>query len=199
MKGQPREPTTMEQLLDRICEADERKDRLSLRDVLRAIGRRSFGPLLLLAGLVTLAPVIGDIPGMPTLVGLFVALTVGQLLFGREHFWLPGWLLNRSLQRERVEKAVRVLRRPARFIDRLLRPRLQIFASQPATYAIAVMSLCVAGAMPFLEVVPFSANIAGGALAAFGLALISRDGLLALLAFGLTFTTFAMVVYSVFA
>jgi hypothetical protein len=51
--------------------------------------------------------------------------------------------------------------------------------------------------MPFLEVVPFSANLAGAALAAFGLALISRDGLLALLAFALTFTTFAMVVYSV--
>jgi hypothetical protein len=120
-------------------------------------------------------------------------------LFGREHFWLPGWLLNRSLQSEKLEKAARVLRRPARFIDRLLRPRLQAFASQPATYAIAVMSLCVAAAMPFLEVVPFSANIGGAALAAFGLALISRDGLLALLALGLTFTTFAMVIYSLLA
>jgi hypothetical protein len=199
MKGQPREPKTVEQLLDRICEGGEGKEELSLRDVLRAIGRRSFGPLLLLAGLVTLAPLIGDIPGVPTVVGLFVVLTVGQLLFGREHFWLPRWLLNRSLQSAKLGKAVDVLRRPARFIDRLLRPRLQLLASQPATYAIAVMSLCVAGAMPFLEVVPFSANLAGAAFAAFGLALISRDGLLALLAFGLTFTTFAMVVYSVWA
>lgn len=198
MSGQAHEPKTVGQLLDRISEASEGKDHLSLRDVLRAIGRRSFGPLLLLAGLVTLAPLIGDIPGVPTAVGLFVILTIAQLLFGRAHFWLPRWLLDRSLQSQKLQKAVRVLRRPARVIDRLLRPRYQILASQPATYAIAVMSLCVAGAMPFLEVVPFSANLAGAALAAFGLALISRDGLLALLALGLTFTTFAMMVYGVF-
>ena len=37
--------------------------------------------------------------------------------------------------------------------------------------------------MPLMELVPFSATTAGVALAAFGLAVIAHDGLLALLAF----------------
>lgn len=36
-----------------------------------AVGRRSFGPTLLLAGLVTLAPIVGDIPGVPVLIRWF--------------------------------------------------------------------------------------------------------------------------------
>lgn len=41
-----------------------------LHDVLDIIGHRSFGPLLLFAGIVMLAPVVGDIPGVPVLMGL---------------------------------------------------------------------------------------------------------------------------------
>ena len=40
--------------------------------------------------------------------------------------------------------------------------------------------------MPVMEVVPFSANLAGIALTAFGLAVIAHDGLLALVAFAAT-------------
>lgn len=53
------------------------------------IGRRSFGPLLLMAGLIILAPVVGDIPGVPSIMGVFIVLVSVQLLIGQEHFWLP--------------------------------------------------------------------------------------------------------------
>lgn len=76
---------------------------------------------MLLAGLITLAPVIGDIPGVPTIVGAVVFLFAGQLLFGRKCFWLPRWLLRRSIARDRLDVALGWLRRPARFCDRFLR------------------------------------------------------------------------------
>ena len=41
-------------------------------------------------------------------------------------------------------------------------------------------------AMPVMEAIPFSANLAGIALTAFGLAVIAHDGLLALIAFAAT-------------
>ena len=47
----------------------------------------------------------------------------------------------------------------------------------------AVICMAVAAAMPLMEVIPFSANGAGLALMAFGLAIVARDGLLALMAF----------------
>lgn len=190
---QDHEVTTLEQLLDRIGKATQGGGpRVSLGAVLDVVGRRSFGPLLLLAGLVTLAPIIGDIPGVPTLMAVLVWLSAGQLLLRREHVWLPRWLLLRSMAPDKLRQALKRLHAPARFIDRMLRPRLTMF-TQPT--AVAIVCVGIAAAMPAMEFVPFSANIAGAALTAFGLALIARDGLLALLAFVLTAMIVALGIY----
>jgi len=190
------DPTNLEQLLDRVGETARKGDSVSLDAILKVVGRRSYGPLLLLAGLATLAPVIGDIPGVPTIIGTIVLLFAVQLLFGRECFWLPRWLLRRSVAGDKLGKAAGWLRRPARFVDRLLRPRLTVFAQGPAIYVVAVVCIVIALAMPVMEIVPFSANGAGVALTAFGLSLIARDGLLALLAFVFTAATAGAVVYN---
>jgi hypothetical protein len=46
-----------------------------------------------------------------------------------------------------------------------------------------------------MEVVPLSANIAGAAIAGFGLSLMAHDGALAFFAFIVTATMFGFVVY----
>ena len=185
--------TNLEQLLDRLGEAGHGDERVSLGAILEVVGRRSFGPLLLVAGLITLAPVIGDIPGVPTIIGMSVLLIAGQLLFRREHFWLPRWLLERSVARDNLGKALKWLRPPARFIDRLLRPRLTIFTQH---IAIATACVIIAAAMPAMELIPFSANAAGAALTAFGLSLIAGDGLPALLAFAVTAVVVGLAIYN---
>ncbi|MDT8409522.1 MAG: exopolysaccharide biosynthesis protein [Wenzhouxiangellaceae bacterium] len=53
-------------------------------------------------------------------------------------------------------------------------------------YVIAATSILIAVIMPVLEFIPFSSAATGTALTAFGLSLISRDGLLALLSLSLT-------------
>lgn len=192
------EPTTLEELLDTIDEAARDNDRLSVDAILDALGRRSFGPLLLVGGLFTLAPLIGDIPGVPTIIGTFVLLMAVQLLLRQEHIWLPQWLLRRSVNGEKAEKAVRWMQRPARFLDGLLRPRLRIFVEGAAVHAIAGTAALIAALMPLMELVPFSANLAGAALTALGLSLISRDGLLALVAVVITFGASGFVIYHFF-
>ena len=54
-----------------------------------------------------------------------------------------------------------------------------------------MVALCmaVALAMPAMEVIPFSANGGGAAMMAFGLAIIARDGVVALMATILTVAT----------
>lgn len=195
-----REPelTTLDQMLERIARAPWGNDRVSLDDVLNAVGRRSFGPVLLLAGLVTVAPVIGDIPGMPTLMSGLVLITAAQLLLRREHFWLPGWLLGRSIASAKLDKAVAWLRRPARWVDRWTQRRLTILTQGPGLYLIALSCIAIAAAMPPMEVVPFSANLAGAALIALGLALIAQDGVLAMLAIVLTGTGYALLAFYLF-
>ncbi|WP_375154439.1 exopolysaccharide biosynthesis protein [Pseudomonas sp. Q2-TVG4-2] len=78
------------------------------------------------------------------------------------------------------------LGRYAKWLDRLLKPRLSVFVEGIARYFIAGSCLFIAVVMPPMELVPLSANIAGIALTAFGLALIARDGLFALIAFCFT-------------
>lgn len=190
------EPANVEDLLDRIGEAARNQDRVSLDMIIAAFGDRSFAPLLLLAGLITLAPVIGDIPGVPTLMAALVLLTAAQMLLRRPHLWLPRTLLDRSVSRDKLDRALTWLRRPARFIDKLLRPRLRFFTRSAGRYAIATTCIVIAAAMPPMELVPFTANGAGLALTAFGLALIAHDGLLALFSFVLTAATIGLVVYN---
>ncbi|MFW5972654.1 MAG: exopolysaccharide biosynthesis protein, partial [Bacteroidota bacterium] len=91
----------VERLIDKMADAGSGEDEVSLGEIVEALGPRSFGPLLLLAGLITLAPLIGDIPGMPTLMGILVLLVAVQLLLNRKHFWLPRWLLRRAFSREK--------------------------------------------------------------------------------------------------
>lgn len=187
----------LRQLIERIGNAAARdSDQVSLRAITEELGSRTFGPLLLLAGLVTLAPIIGDVPGVPTLMAIIVLLVAGQLLIGCRQLWLPRWLLERSVARGKMDNALLWMRRPARFVDLLLRPRLSVFVNGPGVYAIALMCVVIAAATPPMEFVPFTANGAGIALTAFGLALIAKDGLVALLAFVFTAATLGAVVYS---
>ena len=74
------EPHSLEELLDVIEEIEATSGQISFDAVLDAIGRRSFGPLLLLAELITLAPVISGVPGVPVAMGLLI------LLIGAAHF-----------------------------------------------------------------------------------------------------------------
>jgi hypothetical protein len=186
-RGEDDEPHTLEEMLDRIGEAEpEEGDRVTLDAVLDVVGRRSFGPLLVAAGVVILTPLVGDIPGVPMLVGLVVLLVSVQLLLRHDHVWLPRWMLKRSVSRDKLCKGLGWLRRPARFVDRLLRPRLTVLTRGPALYVVAATCVLVAAATPAMELIPFSATIAGAVLTAFGLALIAHDGALAVTAFVLT-------------
>ncbi|MEX2049151.1 MAG: exopolysaccharide biosynthesis protein [Gemmatimonadota bacterium] len=178
----PEELDGMNQLLDRIEEAAS-GERVSIGEVLDVLGRRSFGPILTFGGLLILMPVVGDIPGVPSLVALLVALTVGQILLHRDHVWLPDFLLRRSVKSDTFCKATRWLRRPAGWVDRWTRPRLAaISRGRTAQYVTGGLALAVAVAVPPMEFVPFSANAAGLAFALLGIALLTQDGLLTLVA-----------------
>lgn len=188
------ELNSLEKVLDSIGRKAPESGNVSLDDILDAVGRRSFGPILLIAGLITVTPIIGDIPGVPTLMGVLVFLIAIQILFRRDHLWLPDWLLRKSVDKDKLCKVVNWLRKPACHIDHLLRPRLTRFTRDHGVYVIAVTSILIAAALPPMEFVPFSANGAGAALTAFGLALIADDGLLVLLSLLITAVTFGIVI-----
>lgn len=185
-------------MLDRIRLVAEEHDPVTVNLIMDAFGRSSFGALMLFAGLIVLAPIIGDIPGVPTTMAAFVFLLSVQLMAKRRYFWIPRWLENRSLDANKVTTAMQKARRPAKWLDHVIKPRLTYLVDGAAIYAVATACILIALLMPPMELIPFSANIAGTALSFFGLALIGRDGVLALLAFTLTVTGTSVLAWAAF-
>lgn len=190
------EPKNLEEMLDRIKQGEQDGGKeTTMRDVMSEVGRRSFAPFLLVPGIITLLPVLGGIPGVPTVMAFVVLLAAGQLLFGRHYFWLPNWILKQSVERQKIDKAMKWARPPARFIDRFLRKRLAVLTDGAGVYAVAIVCVAIALMMPPMEFVPFTATGAGVALTLFGLSLMAHDGLLVIIALVFTLITFGLVLY----
>lgn len=188
-----RTPKDLEGLLNELNQvAVEAGDKVSVREVYCAIGERSFGPLLLVAGLLGMTPV-SAIPGAPTALALVTLLIAAQLLFGRRTLWLPRRLLNLSVPSSKLKSTVKIARRPARVVDRVVKPRLAFLTGGVADRIVAAACVLVALAVPPLELLPFVAFVPAMAIAAFGLGLVARDGLLILIAFAASAGTLFLI------
>ena len=177
------EPNNLEGMLDELERASEGSGPVSVGELLDAVGRRSFGALLLVPALVGLTP-LGGIPGLPTALAVVVIVVAGQLVFGMKRFWLPNIILRRSIERQRLRNSIGYLRPVARVVDKVIRPRLASLTREPFVHGAAGLCVLVALSIPPLEVVPFADTVPWAAIAAFGLALIAHDGILALIALG---------------
>lgn len=181
---------SLAQVVDEITGAgDGEGDEISVAEILRSVGQRSFGPMLLVPGLIVLSPISG-IPGVPTLGGIVVLLIAGQLLIGRQCFWVPQFIQRRTVSRRRMRQAGRFLMAVARVVDKVVKPRLVFPVRRPFNYAVAAACVLIALVMPPLEAIPFANVVTAAAITAFGLALVAYDGVLALLAFALTGLSF---------
>jgi hypothetical protein len=179
-------------LLDAIETTASTQHTISIEDILQLVGRRWYGPLLLVAGLVILTPIIGDMPGVPIMMGTVVILLSVQLLGRRKRVWLPRWIRQQRLDSPKVIKALHWFRRPARFIDRYTSTRCEWAVQHAGLSVVALMSMMVAAVTPLLELIPFSANLAGFAIATFGLSVLAADGVVAFIAIAFSITTFGV-------
>jgi hypothetical protein len=173
----PDTPTSVVALLERL-EGLARSGRdMSLDSVLQTAGHRFTGPLFLIPGLIAVSPLSG-IPLVPSFIGLAVALICVQLILGRRQLWFPAGMRSAALKADSVLRMIRFLKKPAHYLDRATRPRLTWMTRCLAVRIAAVICLLTAISMPLLEILPFSATLAGAVISLFGLSLTTRDGLL---------------------
>lgn len=171
---------TFEHVFDDISALGEEGQRVSLADMRDAVGQRGYGPFLFVPAILEVSP-IGGIPGIPTLLGVIVAIFALQMLAGRKHFWIPEFLGKRSVDGHKLQKAVDKMRPVLRFLDRIIRPRLSWLTRRPFLQLIAVLCVLCAAMAPPLELVPFASSLPFGAIALFGLGLTAHDGFVVLL------------------
>ena len=177
-------PHSIGDILDQLEGLADEQDRVSLGDALEAFGNRSYGPFLLVPALIEMSP-IGGIPGLPTVLAAVIVLFAAQIVWGRQHLWLPGILRRRSAKAETVRKATDKLRGFARWADQWFHGRLPALAGGVFVRVAAGASIALALTVPPLELLPFASTAPMAAIAAFGLALLVRDGLLMLVAIAL--------------
>lgn len=154
---------------------------VSVGDLLEAVGRRAYGPLLLVLGFISISP-ISVIPGANWLVSAVTLLIALQIAIGLKYPWVPRRLLKFEFKRGRLLQGVAWAERYAKFIDRYLKPRLTFLTGAPFVQLVAL--ICVAAVLVSfpLGFVPLGPFLPGMTVLVFGLAISSRDGLLLILA-----------------
>ncbi|MBV7409156.1 exopolysaccharide biosynthesis protein [Maritimibacter sp. DP1N21-5] len=155
---------------------------VKLGEVVAALGRASFAPLIMFPALVIVTPASG-IPLLSSICGLTIALVAMQMLVQRDHIWLPGWLMRRAVSREKLEKTLDWLDPVAAWMDRITKERLTPLVNPPFLYLLQVLCVMGGAVMPLMEFVPFTSSMVGMMIAFLSVAMVTRDGLLVLLGF----------------
>ena len=153
--------------------ASQPGERLTVREIMAVLQDRAFSLLVVLLGLPNCLPMP---PPIPLVCGLLLALVAIQILFGREAPWLPRHLMNRSVARTDVERAVGRAVPAFRRLERISRPRMTFLDTPLAMRlmgaVILILSLGLLFAPPFVGQIPL-----GLAVCLVGLGLVERDGL----------------------
>ena len=179
MRAQPVEPSNLEDVLDEIaakCDNDSTPDTLTLDEILDSVGRRSYGPLLLVIGLFAISPAT-ILPGMTWFAAALTLLVAGQMALGRPRIWLPKKALQAQLPRDAVRSGVEKGRGAAKVIDKLLKPRLTVLSKPPFVNLVALMVIAAALITFPLGLIPLAPLAPGLAVVFFGLGMVARDGL----------------------
>ncbi len=173
------EPHSMGDVLGELDELAANHDEVRVADVLDDFGARSFGPFIMIPAVLEITPV-GGIPGVPTVLALFIALIAVQLLIGRDHVWMPQFVQRRAVGSKKLHKAVGKLKGMADFLDRHSKGRLEGLTKGTAIKLVAAVIIALCCTVPPLEFLPFASTIPMLAIAVLGLALTVRDGALLL-------------------
>jgi hypothetical protein len=174
------EPDSLSEVLDEMSSAvGEEKAAppdMTLGELLGAVGRRSYGPLLLVIGLFAISPAT-IVPGMTWLAAALTLVVAGQMALGLKHMWLPRWTLQAKAPRSMVRLGLQEARGWSGRIDGLLRPRLTFLTQPPFVNVVAL--LCIAAALVTfpLGLIPLAPLAPGLAVVFFGLGMVARDGL----------------------
>lgn len=161
-------------VLDEL-ESAARDDSITVEEVVRKLGPKSFASLMLVFSLISTSPA-SAIPGITSVVAAIVFVLVLQMIVGRDCVWLPQFILRRRMSTSKLCKGIHWLRRPVRFVERFLGARLTFLLRRPWLFAPLGLILVLTLFMPFMEVIPTSGSIASTVIAVFAAGLLTRDG-----------------------
>lgn len=184
--AQPYGLSTVFDGLDSALNRESGASSIRLGVLLSAVGRRSYGPLLLMIGLLAISPAT-VLPGMTSVVGAITLLIAGQMALGFKRPWLPRAALNICVPRQPFFRFLDEARpRMERMEGQWLRPRLEFLSAPPFVNLIALCAIAAALITFPLSLIPFAPLAPGLAVVLLGLGMIARDGVWLLLGLAMT-------------
>jgi len=164
-------------------------------DLADAIGRRSYGPLLLTPALIAIIPVVGALPGVSWLMAALATLISLQFVFLRRRVWLPDRLGAVKLPAEALHKGIDQSRPWIERADRWFKPRFEFILTPSSTWLIALTCLAVSASMFPFSLVPGGVLAPGLALAVLAFGLAAHDGIWILIGLALSAAALIFVVW----
>lgn len=168
--------------------ARHRGDRVSIGDLVAALGERAYGALLLVFAAPNLPPI--GVPGVSSICAVPLVVLALQMLRGRAQPSLPQWVQRRSVSADAFARVMRVVIPFLARVERLLVPRWRRLTDGGGRRVIG--AVCVALAAVLMLPIPFGNLLPAAAIALLALGLTARDG--RAVAVGLTLTLVALAV-----
>jgi hypothetical protein len=164
---------------------------LTVGQMLEQFESRAFGAMLLVSGLLNCLPLP---PGSSTILSLPILLLAPQIAWGSDVPWLPRKLVEHPLKRDDLRGLFRRLTPIVRRMELVTRPRLKVLFGPAGERLIGVV--CTLLAMVLVLPIPLGNLAPGATVAVLALALLQRDGLLALLGYLMAAVSVGLLVLS---
>ena len=174
--------------------SDDPEEEVTLGEVVHHFGGRAFGALLFVLAIPNLLPLP---PGSTTVLGAPIAILAPQLAFGVHRPWLPRFLDHKPIKRVWLRRSYDKVAPGLKRIEKVSSPRLLWLFSPLATRAMGLA--CTALAFVLILPIPLGNILPSITIGLFGLSLVQRDGVLAMLAYVLTAISAGLLVVGVAA
>lgn len=156
---------------------DPSRERVSIGDLLVALGDRALGALLFTFAFPNILPTP---PGTSAVLGAPLIFLAAQLTLGRKP-WLPAIITRRSMSREDFHTLVLRIGPWLERAERLLRPRASALALPPMEYVVGFVCLLLAAVL--VLPIPLGNMLPALAISLMALGVLERDGLWVLTGF----------------
>ena len=172
---------------------DPIRERISIADLLVALGDRAIGALLFIFAFPNVLPTP---PGTSAVLGAPLLFLSVQLAFGRTP-WLPAIITTRSMSRDDFQSLIHRVGPWLARAEKLLKPRMSSLAVPPMEYLIGL--LCLVLALLLALPIPLGNMLPALAISLIALGVLERDGLWVLagmITAGLAITVVSGVVFA---
>lgn len=168
---------------------DQPQPQVSIGELMERFGGRALGALLLVFAVICILPLP---PGATTIFGAPLVLLAPQLMIGSRAAWLPARLRARGIPTADLRRGLRRILPWLERVEAVSRPRLTFLFSGVGQRLIGLV--CTIFALVLILPIPLGNMLPAAAVSLLSLALVQRDGLLALAGYALAAASASVLV-----